>query len=116
MSDLSLPRQRAMAALRHRVPDVVPAHIRRIMGWERHAAYMGVGTLPELLDHLGNSIAVYVPAYGDLTVGEEWVGLPPIWGLPEEYQGTYTDSLPRPLAAANTIADIDAFGWPANDK
>jgi uroporphyrinogen decarboxylase len=36
-----------------------------------------------------------------------------IWGIPEDMVGTYTDSIPRPLARAKSAADVEAFDWPS---
>jgi uroporphyrinogen decarboxylase len=111
------PRGRAMAALTHRVPDRIPAYVRNVVGWERHAAYFGVATLDELMERLGNAIVSFVPAYTaaepPVQPGELSPGLPLIWGVPEQYAGTYTDSWPRPLARAETTAEVDAYDWPS---
>ena len=111
------PRERVMAALAHRVPDAIPAHVRNIIGWERHAAYFGVKALGGLKDLLGETIVSFVPAYvrsaPPLSPEEHSHGLPAIWGIPREMEGTYTDSVPRPLAGATTVADVDAYAWPS---
>jgi uroporphyrinogen decarboxylase len=106
-----------MAALKHQVPDIVPAYVRNVIGWERHAAFFRVSDLGELMDRLGNTIVSFVPTYtgaeSPLPAADYSVGLPPaIWGIPEELTGTYTDSVPRPLAVAETVADIEAYSWP----
>ena len=110
-------RDRVVAALRHEVPDLIPAYVRNVMGWERHAAYFGVATLAELMERLGNTIVSVVPAYTlaqpPVQPGELSPGLPLIWGVPDDLSGTYTDSRPRPLADAQTTADIDAYDWPS---
>jgi uroporphyrinogen decarboxylase len=111
------PRERAMAALKHQVPDVIPAHVRNVIDWERHAAYFGVKTLSELKDYLGETIVGFVPTYTytDPPVHpiEHSHSLPAIWGIPEEMEGTYTDSVPRPLASVTTVSDVDAYAWPS---
>jgi uroporphyrinogen decarboxylase len=111
------PRERAMAALKHRVPDVIPAHVRNVLDWERHAAYFGVTTLDELKDYLGETIVGFVPAYiytnPPVPPDEHSHALPAIWSIPENLAGTYTDSAPRPLASAATVADVDAYAWPS---
>lgn len=111
-------RERAMAALKHHVPDAIPAHVRNVIGWERYAAYFGVETLGELKDYLGETIVSFVPAYTHtdppVLPREHSHGLPSIWGIPEEMEGTYSDSvLARPLANAETVADVDAYAWPS---
>ncbi len=110
------PRQRAMAALKHRLPDVIPAYVRNVIDWEQHAIYFGVTTLGELMERLGNTIISFTPAYvytepPDLPI-EHSPGMPLIWGIPEDMILTYTDSKPRPLADAETVADIEAYDWP----
>jgi uroporphyrinogen decarboxylase len=114
-----------MSALKHQVPDIIPAYVRNVLDWERHAAHFGVSTLSDLKDHLGNTILSFTPAYVftdpptlpiDPKTGSSLVGMPPIWGIPEDMILTYTDSIPRPLANARTITDIDAYNWPSGSK
>jgi uroporphyrinogen decarboxylase len=85
------------------------------MEWERHAAAIGLSSLAELLDYLGNTIKIYVPDWGDIKAGDGAVRLPSIWGVPAGFDNTYTDTAPRPLARAETIAEVDAYAWPTND-
>jgi len=110
------PRERAMAALRHQVPDVIPAHVRNVVDWEPYAVHFGVTDWAELMDCLGETIVSFIPAYTGtdppLLPGEHSHGLPAIWGVPDDVAGTYSDSVPRPLANATTIADVDAYAWP----
>jgi uroporphyrinogen decarboxylase len=113
-----IPRERALAAFKHQIPDVIPAHVRNVVGWERHAAHFGVTTLGELMDCLGDTIFCFVPAYTDAqppTVPDEQSPALPaaIWGVPEDMAGTYSDTVPRPLAHAETVADVDAYAWPS---
>lgn len=117
MDKMMTRRERVLAALRHEIPDAIPAHVRNVVDWERHAAYFGVTTLGELKDRLGETIFFYVPAYTytqpPALPGEHSPSLPPaIWGVPEEMAGTYSDVVPRPLASAMTVADVDAYAWP----
>ncbi len=114
------PRERALAAFRHEVPDVVPAYVRNVMEWQRHAAYFGVSTQDDLFALLGNTIKSFNPAC--LIVQEtrpgrgshnDTQGSLTIWGVPEDAAGTYSDLIPRPLACAETIADVEAFKWPS---
>ena len=107
-----------MAALKRQVPDIVPAYVRNVMGWQRHAAHLCVPSLSELMDRLGNTIVSFAPAYTGaeppVPAVEHSPGLPAtIWGIPEGLAVTYTDSVPRPLAGATTVADVDAYAWPA---
>lgn len=111
-----IPRVRAMAALGHQVPNVIPAHVRNIIDWEPYAAHFGITGWDELMDRLGETIVSFVPAYTStdlpLLPKEHSHGLPAIWGIPDELAGTYSDSVPRPLASATTVADVDAYAWP----
>lgn len=119
------PRERVMTALKHQVPDMIPSYVRNVLDWERHALYFRVATLGELMEHLGNTILSFSPAYVYTDppalpihpqTGSPLVGMPLIWGIPEDMILTYTDSMPRPLANAETIADIDAYDWPSGSK
>jgi uroporphyrinogen decarboxylase len=112
------PRERAMVAFKHQIPDLIPAYVRNIEGWERHADWFGVKSLSELMDRLGNTIVSFVPGYRNPPIApkEHAPGLPAIWGIAEELKGTYTNAVPRPLANAETIADVDAYPWPSGSK
>lgn len=105
------PRERALAALRHEIPDRVPAYVNNLMEWERHAGYFGVSTPEELLELWGNTIISFQPAY----LGKPSPDGLDLWGVQEEMRGTYTDSVPRPLAGAERIADVEAYDWPSAD-
>ena len=107
-----------MSALRHEIPDRIPAYVRKIHDWPRHAAGLGASTLSELMDRLGNTIVSFAPTYlaGDApVVPEEYMpGMPPIWGIAGDVEPySYSDALPRPLARATTVADVDAYPWPS---
>jgi uroporphyrinogen decarboxylase len=106
-----------MAALSHQIPDKVPAYVRAVTRWERYAAYFGVTTWPELKDCLGNTILSFIPAYLKEPLTAQETGLPAtLWGVPEDFLLTYTDSIPRPLARAQSVQDIDSFAWPSGSK
>ena len=112
------PRDRVLVALAHQLPDVVPAYVRNVIGWERHAAYLGAVTLTELMQRLGNTILSFSPTYlasdPPASAAEHSPGLPPIWGFAGDMEPyTYSDTLPRPLAHAQTAADVEAFAWPS---
>lgn len=107
-------RERVLCSLRHEVPASVPAYVNNVVDWEQYTEPLEVGSREALLDALGNSIISYVPEH--VTIRDEDHELPAmfsIWGVPEELCVTYTDSIPRPLANAETIADVDAFSWPS---
>ena len=117
---MSTPREIVLAALRHEVPDRIPAYVRKIHDWQRHANVLGVSTLPELMDRLGNSIVSFAPAYlaAEPPVVAEALtpGMPPIWGVAGDVEPySYSDALPRPLAHATCAADVDVFAWPVPD-
>ena len=105
----------ALDAINHKVPEFVPAYVRNIQEWERHAALLGFKTWEGLADHFGNTILSFVPDHKSLPNPKHTTGLPAVWGVPEEYHTTYTDSIPRPLASAETVADVEAFSWPSVD-
>ena len=116
------PRERALAAFDHEIPDLVPAYVRNVMEWERHAEHFGVSTRDDLFTLLGNTIRNLWPAPLTQdgtplsTDSEQNVQAAfAIWGIPEDMRGTYTDSIPRPLSCAETISEVEAFGWPSGD-
>jgi uroporphyrinogen decarboxylase len=114
------PRERAMAALKRQIPDTIPAYVRNVLDWERHAAHFDVDTLGELMTSLGNTIMSFAPAYVGVDPPIPPIdyspGMPLIWGIPEDMIITYTDSIPRPLAHAETIGDVEAYAWPSGEK
>ena len=98
------------------MPEVIPAYVRNIMDWEEHAAYLGVNSLGALMEYLGNTILSFAPAYlaGSALPVPYSPGLPSIWGIPESLITTYADSVMcRPLAHAQTVAEVDAYPWPS---
>lgn len=111
------PRERVMSAVRHEVPDQIPAYLRNIYEWEKHAAHFGVATLEELRDRLGNCIVSIIPDSERLQVQPRGPAgaAAGLWGPAPEELKTYTDTYERPLAAAETAADVDAFAWPTAD-
>jgi uroporphyrinogen decarboxylase len=115
---MSTPREVVLAALRHEVPDCIPAYVRKIHDWQRHATVLGVSALPELMDLLGNTIVSFAPAYlavePPIAAEQLTPGMPPIWGVAGDVEPySYSDALPRPLADATTAADVDAYAWPS---
>ncbi len=117
---VTTPRELALAALSHTVPDRIPAYVRKVHDWPRHAASLGVTTLPELMDRLGNTIVSFAPGYlaAEPPVAAEafMPGMPSIWGIPGDVEPySYSDALPRPLAQAATTTDVDAYPWPSAD-
>jgi uroporphyrinogen decarboxylase len=111
------PRERALAAFRHEVPDIVPAYVRDNMDWRKLAAYFNLSTEEELFAFLGNTIKTFYPACliepeDTPDSGSELT----IWGVSDEKGGTYSDLIPRPLANAETVADVEAFNWPSGNE
>ena len=106
-----------LSSLRHEVPETVPAYVNNVIDWEQYAESVDVRSRDELLDELGNSIISYIPDHKNVQdENHELPAMFSIWGVPEEMYMTYSDSIPRPLASAETVADVDAFDWPsAND-
>ena len=116
------PRERVLVAFRHEVPDIVPAYVRNIMEWQRHAEHFGVSTQDELFSVLGNTIRSFRPDF--LTRQEAPPDAKPeanaqlefaIWGTPEEAIGTYTDSISRPLTHMESPSEVDTFNWPSGN-
>ena len=110
-------RERVLSSLRHEVPESIPAYVNNVIDWQQYADSVDVGNRDELLDVLGNSIISYMPDHVSISVEDhESPAMFSIWGVPEDMYMTYTDSIPRPLAHAETAADVDSFPWPtAND-
>ncbi|MFC1574344.1 hypothetical protein ACFL30_04095 [Candidatus Latescibacterota bacterium] len=105
---MTTPRQRALSVLNHEVPVFVPDYLRHI-DMEKFGPFFNVEDIDQLFDRLGNTIISFSPRY--LKRPKEPCGrfnhtLPErIWGSPEELDGTFSNSYPRPLAGAETISD-----------
>jgi uroporphyrinogen decarboxylase len=118
-----IPRERVLAAFRHEVPDTVPAYVRNIMEWERHAEHFGVSSPDDLFALLGNAIRSFDPAClveletraGTGSDKDTRVKLT-VWGVPNATRGTYTDTILRPLTHAETVSDVEAFKWPSGEE
>ncbi len=118
---MTTPRDRALAALNHSVPDRIPAYVRKVHDWPRHAAAFGVTTLAELMDRLGNTIVSFAPSYlaaePPVPAEQFMPGMPSIWGIAGDVEPySYSDALPRPLTHAATVADVDLYPWPSGDS
>jgi len=110
------PRERVMTALEHRIPDRIPAYVRNVLDWEKHATYFGVNTLDELKEYLGNTIISVEPEYiGPKKYDPQGRPLN-AWGtLDGQMYKTYSALFPRPLAGAESAADVEAYHWPSPD-
>jgi uroporphyrinogen decarboxylase len=106
-------RELVLASLRHEAPERVPAYVNNVVDWEPYASYYSVSSVPQLLDVLGNSIISFAPTYKPAGVDPDArTGALSVWGVPEYASLTYSDSVPRPLARAETVSDVEAFDWP----
>ena len=113
---LTTPRQRALSALNHEVPDFVPAYLRHI-DMEKIGPFFNAEDIDQLFDRLGNTIISFSPRYLKQPPGPYGrfchTLLERVWGSSEELDGTFSDSFARPLAGAETISDIERFRWPS---
>jgi uroporphyrinogen decarboxylase len=116
-------RERVIAAFNHEEKESVPANVRIIENWESHKDYFKVNTQKELFDKLGNTIRSFVPApldsknYNPGSNVDSQVTIDiNIWGIPEEYAGTYSDLIERPLSRAETIKDVENHTWPSGSN
>ncbi|MFC2113241.1 uroporphyrinogen decarboxylase family protein [Bacteroidota bacterium] len=113
-------REQVLEAFQHKESDSIPAYVRIIENWEAHKEYFGIEERDALFDKLNNTIRSFVPDYLGKQVDREYVpddnavtidiG---IWGIPEEYAGTYSDTVERPLSHAETLSDIEKNKWPS---
>jgi uroporphyrinogen decarboxylase len=112
----SSPRDRVKASLSHTVPETIPAYVNNLVDADRYLGYFAVADRNELLERLGNCMINYAP--GLRATSQDPQGTPSplsLWGVAKEMNITYTDSVPRPLARAETTADVDRFAWPHGD-
>jgi uroporphyrinogen decarboxylase len=110
------PRDRALCALKHEVPETIPAYVRWI-DFEKFGPYFQTADYGQLFELLGNTIISFCPKYlkRDLGPHGKFCHCLPesLWGVPEGCEGTYTNGIARPFAAAATVADIERFDWPS---
>jgi uroporphyrinogen decarboxylase len=113
-------RERVLAAFRHEENDTVPAYVRIIENWESHKAYFQVEQQKELFDKLGNTIRSFVPDNLSRKTDTPVTNVDcqvtidvTVWGVPEEFAGTYSDLIARPLGRAESIKDIENHNWPS---
>jgi uroporphyrinogen decarboxylase len=110
------PRDRVKASLQHRVPETIPAYVNNLVDSDRYLGYFAVADRGELLERLGNCMTNYTPKLRTVDenapAGSSELSM---WGVAKDMYMTYTDSVPRPLAAAETVADVDRFAWPHGD-
>jgi uroporphyrinogen decarboxylase len=113
-------RDRVIAAFKHEELETVPAYVRIIENWESHLGYFKVENQDDLFNKLGNTIRSFVPdnlsrkSIIPITNVDRQVTIDvSIWGVPEEFAGTYSDTIPRPLGHAQSVKDIENFAWPS---
>jgi uroporphyrinogen decarboxylase len=113
-------RERVLAAFKHEENETVPAYVRIIENWEAHKGYFKVEQQNELFDKLGNTIRSFVPDNLDRKSDIPMKNIDcqvtvdvSIWGVPEEFAGTYSDLISRPLGRAETIKDVENHAWPS---
>ena len=103
-------RDRTWNALNHKLADRVPAHY---MGMDEWVAYMQKMNLKDgdaFNEFMGVGLNRRFYAWRGPTPKDEQGNPLQIWGTPHEQ--SYTCVLYRPLAAAETAADVDAHAWP----
>ena len=115
-------RERILAAIRHQPVDRTPTDIwatGEVM--DRLYAHFGTTDRVALYDKLGiDGIPGIAPPYiGPPLREEEGVYREDPWGMGYRAQpyatGVYYEQVYYPLAAAETIADLDAYRWPSPD-
>lgn len=117
------PKERVIAAFNHEEHETVPAYVRIIENWESHKDYFHVKDQDQLFDKLGNTIRSFVPDNPDRksntpvkNVDYQVTVDVSIWGVPEEFAGTYSDLIARPLGNAMTISDVENHKWPSGTR
>jgi uroporphyrinogen decarboxylase len=115
----TIPRDRALCALKHEVPETVPAYVRWI-DFEKFGPFFQAADYGQLLERLGNTIVSFCPKYHKREVGPygKFCHCLPeaLWGAPEGFESTYTNSVARPFAAAESEADLERFDWPSGTE
>lgn len=102
-------RQRVLAAIDHRLPDRIPLDAIHIEIQQKLAEAMGVAS-DQVLDALGlDGRVVGVPYGGPLPEAVNGVSLT-AWGVPDT--GDYGTAHTYPLAAAQTVREVEEFPWP----
>jgi uroporphyrinogen decarboxylase len=111
-------RERALAAINHELPDRVPPNFMGMFEQAKYAESIGEKDHGALLDRWG------VASHRTGFAGPKWNGPQrkteddkplSIWGTVWVGQ-PYNFQLPRPLADAETVADVDAHDWPDPDN
>jgi len=113
------PRERVLTAVRHEVPDRTPCDFwAEPPAWNRLFAYVGHQDKDRLLEQLGVDVRhLAAPAPSERVVGG---GLfENMWGERYRYRSTpwgpLREDVPGALTAAQSLAELEAFAWPAPD-
>jgi uroporphyrinogen decarboxylase len=120
-------RQRVLTTLEHRQPDRVPFDLWAVPEvWERLQQHLGVADRESVLSHFDVDLRyVEGPAFvgQDRTVHPDG-SVEDLWGVRRKlvevtgdgYTWRYKEVVAPPLAAAKTVADIEAYpSWPSAD-
>lgn len=114
-------RERILAAIRHEPLDRIPTDMWATPEvWSKLFAHFAVNSAVDLYDRLDidGIMAIDPPYIGPprLRAGDYWENE---WGMGYRTQvydtGTYDEQVHYPLAAAETIADLEAHPWPSPD-
>lgn len=103
------PRQRELTAIRHGLPDRVPADVICIEITDRVAEYLRIEPVA-VYERLGIDGRIVAASYlGQLPAPVNGVSFSE-WGTPNT--GDYGTGRRNPLAAAATLAEIERYPWP----
>jgi uroporphyrinogen decarboxylase len=103
-------RERTLAALNHETPDRVPAHFMGMDEMQAYAQSLGLADWLALGDHWEIGVCRHIYTWRGPQPKDRDGNPLQIWGTPHEQ--SYTCVLYRPLADAQTAADVDAHDWP----
>lgn len=114
-------RERILAAIQHQPVDRLPTDMWATPEvWEKLFAHFQVDNRVDLYDQLGiDGIFSIPPPYIGPPLREEENYSENEWGMGYRQQpyatGVYREQIYYPLAAAETIADLQAYRWPSPD-
>jgi len=118
IAEYMTPRERVLSSLRHEVPDRIPLHIKAEKEvWAKLRDHFSVASDERVMDALGVDIRAIAPVY----VGPEPKrfsdgSFADVLGfhrqvVANEY-GSYYEFAGFPLAAAQSVEDIETYAWP----
>lgn len=114
-------RERILAAIHHQPVDRIPTDIWATGEvWDKLRTHFRVGSVIEIYDELDiDGIMGITPPYIGPVVRREGDYHENEWGMGYRIQaygtGAYDEQVRHPLAAAETIADLEAYPWPSPD-